>query len=389
MAASKVLARLNGFFWEELPTVVSRNSATWGALLADGFQLSAWPLIGALLPPFAGLLGLLLGWLHWGFDPADQIVFLYSLPAVLAFVVLGLQGVGTGVWLWLGFSLGDMLWTAFARHPTATSEMVLAGRALQDLLLAGGLIGVPAAVAGLSQRLAGREGADEASPLEGLLRAGLGFTLVYLWLLSTAVQLQAVYNFEGIGARTHGLVAGLGHWAWAIALVGACAAAARGMAERAALRLGAYEERLASLRRTLLAAQSANPARTGAAIVAKAGLATFALSAFISNWTEGLILAAAIMLILAVRAFGLGAFGLGAQIAKILSLRIRLSAAVAIVCAVSWFLLRRSWASGNSFTPALSAVMISLMVFAVLLPEGAARAGAWKGAKPASAKGAP
>jgi hypothetical protein len=341
-------------------------------------------LLGALLPPLAALLGLMIGWRHWGWDPAEQIVFMFSVPALLAFLVFGMQGAGLGLWLWLGFALGDSVWAAGALHATVKPEMILAGRALQDLLLAGGLIGIPAAVAGLSQRLAGPARPGDALPLEGLLRAGLGFTLVWLWLLASAVQLQAVYTFAGMGARTHGLVASLAANGWAIALVGACAAVARGLAEKAAARVPDYAERLGSLRRTLAAAYAPDVPRTAAGVIAKAALATFALSTFLANWTQALILAAAIMLILGVRAFGLGGLGLGAQIAAVASLRVRLAAAVVVVSGVAWFMLRRNWAAANGFVVTLAAVLISLMVYAVLLPEGGARA--QPGARPKSLK---
>jgi hypothetical protein len=371
MAAPSWLARANDFFWHELPASTAQRSATWASLGADGDHLAAWPILGAGLPALAGLLGFAIGVGHFGYAPSDQIVFLFSLPALLAFVVLGMQGAGVGLWMWLGFAVGDLAWAVLSLPSTIRPEMMLAGRLLQDLLLAGGLIGLPAAVAGLSQRLAVRS--DPELPLEGLLRAGLGFTLVWLWLMATAVQLQAVYTFAGIGAHTHGLVASFASDGWAIALAGACAASARGLAQKAALRVPGHAARMAALRKLITDRRNADLPRSAAAVVAKAALSTFALSTFIGAWEEGLIAFGAIAVILAMRDFGLGRLGLGAQIAGMASLPIRLASAVVLVCVAAGFVLGRG-AAQNSFTPTLEAVLVALLVYALLLPEGAARA---------------
>ncbi len=149
MSTPSWLARLNDWFWHELPEKLALRSRAWAALAADGNHLSAWPLLGAGLPVMAGVLGLAIGVRHWGYDPSDQIVFLFSVPALLTFVVLGLQGAGVGVWAWLGFVFGDLVWTVLTFDKVSKPEMLIAGRLLQDVVLAGGLVGVPAAVAGL------------------------------------------------------------------------------------------------------------------------------------------------------------------------------------------------------------------------------------------------
>lgn len=371
MLAPSKLTRLNEIFWREWPGKVATRSAAWGSLLADGAQLSAWPVLGGLAPPLAALLGLVIGLGHLGYAPESQIVFLFSVPALLAFVSLGLQGAGVGAWLWAGFAFGDAAWAALTLPTTIAPEMMLAGRALQDLVLATGLIGLPAAVSGLSQRLA--VSAPPGSAIEGLSRGVLAFFLVWLWLLASAVQLQAVYTFAGMTPPTEALVASLTANGWSVALAAAVSAAARGLAEKAAMRMPDHAAWVASLRRDIGQARDGGLARSAAAIVAKAVLTTFALAAFIANGDEALILFGGIALILAVRTYGLGAFGLGRQIAALAPFRLRLAAAVVVVVAIGGFLLDRNRVAANGFTPALEAVLISLLVYALLLPEGLGR----------------
>ncbi len=195
---------------------------------------------------------------------------------------------------------------------------------------------------------------------------------MWLWLLASAVQLQAVYTFVGLGAPTDRLLYAFASNGWATAMVAACAALARGMSEKAALRVPGYPERSQSLLKALATgARAPDLPVAAAALVGKAALLTFALSAVISSGTEALIVFGAIALILAVRTFGLGRFGLGAQIAALAPLPMRLAIAFVLVCGATGFFLERSW-KAPGFTSALEAVLVALLLYALLLPEGAA-----------------
>src|SRR5262249_9303787 len=97
------LDALNDLWWRRLPVLGRRASATLADVLADGLYLTAWPTAGALGPPLAFLLGLLLGW--WRFAPGAT--FTFSITVMALMLVVSQLSVSLGVWLWLGYAVGD------------------------------------------------------------------------------------------------------------------------------------------------------------------------------------------------------------------------------------------------------------------------------------------
>ncbi len=364
-ATPQGLLRLNRILWQDLPARASRLSPGLGSVLADGRHLSAWPLVGALAQPLALIFGLFLGWRHVGFDPPEQVVFLFSAPVVLACVAIGMQGAGVGLFLWLGYVLGDAVWAWGALHASVKPLGLLLGRLLAATLLAGALIGVPRVAAGLSRPLAGPPGGPDALPLQGLVRAGLAWLLALLWLLAAVVQSQGVYNFHEAGARTHGLMESWTRLGWEVGLLAAGAAVARSLAESAA---GRIPGRLAS---PALPVPAPNLIRALAAVLFQSALMTLLLATFLASKVQVAIVFAVMLAVLAARALLFGRLGLTAWVTRLASLRIRLPLAFVLVWVISWLMFKHSTEGGaTGFLPVLQSVILSLAVYAVLVPDG-------------------
>lgn len=92
-------------WWGRLPALVYRLSPTAGLGLADGVHLADWPPVGALAPPAALALGLVLGWQHPGF----QMVWAESIALISLIVAVGAMSASLGGLLVLGFAIGDFL----------------------------------------------------------------------------------------------------------------------------------------------------------------------------------------------------------------------------------------------------------------------------------------
>jgi hypothetical protein len=100
-----VLDGILRLWWGRLPALVYRLSPTAGLGLADGVHLADWPPVGALAPPAALALGLVLGWQHPGF----QMVWAESIALISLIVAVGAMSASLGGLLVLGFAIGDFL----------------------------------------------------------------------------------------------------------------------------------------------------------------------------------------------------------------------------------------------------------------------------------------
>lgn len=105
--------RLVDLAWVRLPLAGRYVSRSLAHKAADGQYLAAWPLAGALLPPLALLLGLGIGWQHWGF----AAVFSESMAVMMVACALGLASAQLGLLFVVGFALGDFFLSGLGWSP--------------------------------------------------------------------------------------------------------------------------------------------------------------------------------------------------------------------------------------------------------------------------------
>src|ERR1700686_3182319 len=218
---SSALAQINDSVWFRLPRRAGSISLTLSGVLTDGIYLSAWPLVGALILPLVFGIGLYLGWNQSG------DVYIYSLVTMVFLVLVSQHGAAIGLWLWLGYALGDLF------YATQTIEkltwLMLASRALADALLTILLIVVPLATHALTRssvrglisyfeavitptnssktasawnsrpRIVNTRSARLLSSV--LLQSLMAFVFVYLWAQAVGLLLQPFYLWQNIGPR--------------------------------------------------------------------------------------------------------------------------------------------------------------------------------------------
>ena len=380
---------VNEFWWRHLPARVNRVSPSFAAALTDGLYLSAWPTIGALLPPLALVLGFWLGWERIGYNPVDGLHFLYSLTTVLILVLVSQHGAALGCWIWLGFVAGDLAvygpspTTLFGGGIDAVWPMFaakVAPRALADAVLLTLVVFLPLATAALTrsavQTLRNRmrrrngqvSGSSEISAVALLLRAVCSFVAVYLWLKAATVMLQGVYTWSGAGALTHGLVQS---WNVNGFIVGVVAAYVAGV--RSALVLSVQPRVALRVSEWRSVEVASTPAIRRAFLPLRAGFLTFVCGSLIDSWSGALALFSGFLAVFAVREL------LQLYPARWLAwIECIPPFARALVAFVIVYFGAQSIAgqtiAASTFYPAQVAAMLSLLVFALALPSRATAA---------------
>lgn len=370
--AAGTAAQLNTFFWGRLPVKAGRVSGVLGALFADGAYLSNWSVMGGVIWPGALLIGFFLGWRHLGYGGAGEITYLYSAFTVVAMVLVSQLGAALGIAVWLGFVLGDLSWVTSPEGLQTPLLGRLAARLLVDVFLAGVLIGVPVAARGLARRLVGQPAAADAFPTAALVQAVAAFVLVYLWAMSTAVQMQPAFTWQGMTAMTHGLYNEVTREAWAYGAAAAYGSALRSVAEALAAHRPGQAARAAELRRALAAARrprSVVGSLIGAAV--KAALLSLLFATYFTSWTFAFVVWSALAGVLVLREVLFNWMGLGASLRGAVPAVVRFPLAFFLAFLASKLTVEMFWDT-RSFMPMLLCVMLSIIIYAALLPERAA-----------------
>lgn len=283
-----------------MPARLARIAPSLAAALANGFELSVVPLVGALLPPVTILIGLWLGWVPTGYNPGGALHYLYSLLTMVIFVIISQHGAALGAYLWLGYAAGDFAY--YLAH--GANGAVLATRLLADTVLLALVVVIPLATStlsrGIERTLASRRAAPALAGIAGLAaRAVIAYTLVYLWSAAAAPLLQGVYVWSGNTPATHGLVQAWLFLSPILGLVAAYVAASRGLLER--LAAPGLVERRARLRAAVGALPADSFARRLALIPLRALLLTFVLGSMFLSWADALRLLVIIAVVLLLR----------------------------------------------------------------------------------------
>jgi hypothetical protein len=339
-------------------------------LLADGAYLSAWPTAAGLAPVVALAAGLGLGLWRPGYDPPEQIVFFYSAVTVAALLLVSAHGAGLGVLAWLGFGFGDAIWALGAPGHIANPALILVARAEADAQLGVALVALPLMARGLAKSAALQLGRPDwqAAP-----QAAIAFVMVFLWSQTTPVMLQAVYTWQGLAPRTHGLVQTSHSTGWMFALIAGYAAGVSAAMERAADRVPTYVTVRLALKAALTRAPRRPAALGGApAILAQAALVVFMAGALVASWTEAIGLYIALAAVLAARRYLFVRLGLVERLAPGASPAVRLAITVVAVYLVCYVLLHGlSGQAAAGFHPALISMVLSALVAGLFAPRPA------------------
>lgn len=378
---------LGDLWWCTFPRLATRLSRQLGIALGDGFYLLRWPKLAAYAPPVVFALGFLLGAVR--LFPGET--FTFSLLLIALFLIPASLGAGLGVWLTVGYAIGDFVFFRprmvqpglLAREPLLVLTRVGLPALILYVLLAGLLVGVPLASAGLRLQVMNfvtrlrRNDGPKRSPhrpwmtlLAALIQGALQGLLVYVWIQNVPTLIRPVYTWIG-GIPPVAAMAPLqengSYLVWLAAFVGAT----RVFLEYSRIR---RKKSIAAITRVSQTIGRLKPRHGGTLtaiphVLFKAVFITFMLSGLLLSIFEGMFLLGLVVVGLAVREMIIPSRpGLLKQITDIPVL-IRIAGGAIASYVLSTVVMRLMWDSaGLSFRPLVAGVPISLFIFAVLLP---------------------
>src|SRR5919199_900084 len=203
--AGRALDRWLDLLWVRVPGALRRLGSLPALAAADGAYLSAWPPVGAAVPPVAFPVRLLTGWLRFGLEHSfSESLGSMGLFAFVAFAC----GAGPGLWLWAGYALGDFF---LYRHPDVYTgrwnplEALIRVRGswlILYALLALLLVVFPLTASALRRvtPLPGpalRRPGLAATLAEGGIYAAAGALLVYSWIQAVPILQRPIFTWPG------------------------------------------------------------------------------------------------------------------------------------------------------------------------------------------------
>jgi hypothetical protein len=373
---ASTLSAIVDLWWLRIPAAAGQVWRPAASLLSDGIALAACPLVAALAPPTAFLVGLFAGWLL----PHAGEAYTSSVLALALMLAVAYAGVALGIWVWLGYVVADTLLIAHPLPGYSWLERLFLVRGsllVSYLLLAALLVGIPLAsraLAGLivsGRRSAGRARRTIRSALQPLL---LG-AMVYAWVQAIPVLIQPVSTWQ---KRSPPAGESLHNWGWLIPVVAMIICAARLSEVRWAVRLPAVKQRLGQLQR----AAAGWPRResrlpTGIAAAARASTMTLALSGLFSGWADGIICVAFLTILGIAQADWLGKLSSWTKAVSYLPVVVRVSLGLAIGFGFRKLILVAGQPHA-SYRPALLSMAVTMIVVALLVPKPAPTSGQLK-----------
>lgn len=360
--------RLEQLWWYRLPASFARFSRSVGAALGDGAYLTAWPITAAVLPPIALVTGLYLGTSHAGYTDSAGVHFLYSPLALLVLIMVSQHGAALGLMAALGFALGDI---EHSRVVGTGFLDIAAARLLADLVLALLLGALPLTVtrASTAIRSALRSfGVNDRLSFAIAARAISAFVLVYLFVQSAPLLLQAVTKWPGGLPMTHGLVEQMKPLSVLLGLVAGYVAALRASFEAAAERSG---RPLAPSRPRVSPRGFAG--RVGSGLARGAAL-TFVCGSLLQSWNDAIGLFAAFAGTFVLRAVVSRVFPAWPRRFAALPTATRVGGVVVVAYLATKLVVSATYEMDNTFMPPLGMAVGALLVFALVLPPRNANA---------------
>lgn len=385
-----VVKRWADLCWIRIPLfVMQRISRSLGLPLLDGVYLAAWPAVAALAPPLALLLGLFLGWLR--FAPGDT--FTWSITVMAVMVVVSGFGAALGVWLWLGYVIGDFF---FFKHPVSAYNHTLLGEILHVrvpllqtyILLAALLVFIPFLSAKLQAQINGHW---RQQPRQARTRVAVGVTallqglLVFVWTQVAPILNGPLYTWSRYGKFSRQGYVGPPVEAmrplvtmWGVLVVlAALAGGARVLLHYAAAVRPAALQTLRQVREGLMNIQKPRSWKlpAWAEILAPSVFATWMLAGLVDNVREAIGLAVVLAFIIHARKNLLPRMTAYVRQISRVPPTTRIIAGFAINFLIGQLIIGALWKDPYKYTwlPMLISVTLSLVVFALLLPETAGR----------------
>jgi hypothetical protein len=358
---TSLVTRLADLFWRRLPARGLRVSPVLGAILGDGGYLRAWPPVAAAAPPLAFAVGLLLGGGH------RHETYTYSIWLLVVLGVIAGFGAALGMWAWLGYVLGDLLF--YDRSKTGLfsgpGSHVYSALAITYVLLATLLVVGPLIATGFRFRLT-RSLGDRP----GALESGFGVHLVlqatfaYMWAQAAAFLIRPLWSYQNASPDIAGIAPVQTH-SGRLAVATALAVAVRAGATL-------WSRRRASRRITTVVMPELRrpvprfPPWATAPLMAIA--LTLLLSGLISGRRQGAVVALLFTAILLIRALVVPRIPGWIDLVDRVPLLARALGAAAISYLLAKYIVVPKAHSGSSFSPLVTTVVLSMAVTAFLLP---------------------
>lgn len=353
---------LTDFWWGRLPLGAARLSRRAAEVLLDGLYLTAWPRLGALLPPVLIGVGVLLGWLR----PTNEPTFTYSLPLLIVIILIAGFGAACGAYLLAGYILGDFLLFSHS----FTSVWGRPALLLSYLVLMLLTVVIPfvvrlyrqQTVVALGRRL------PEVTWLPVVIGAGFSGALVYAWTQAAAVLIRPVFTWQGHNP-TVPAIQPLQENGSVLVLVALVVGGARVWLEQHAEAEPVYVVRRSLLRTALRRTPSRPSLPTPFALGLQAGALTLLLSGLFTSWLHAILVFAVFV------GTSLGTRELGRRVPRWAAIvtrvpRIaRLAVGVLLSYVAAQEIVGSLWSSADSFLPVILGVLVSIAILSALLPE--------------------
>ena len=365
---SSFAERVSYVWWLGGPVAAKEKSSWLSAVLADGAYLVAWPWLAALAPPLSFLIGLGLGAEHPGY------IFSCSLVMVLGMFVIANFSAALGLWMWVGFLLGDFFHPHYIFRGNSFPAHLLyfyIPLVLTNLLLAGLLVITPLTAKMLRIRTAAelKLAFFRSRSSTFILHAVIQAMLAGVWTQTIANLVQPAFSWQGTGAPVE-CIRPLQYFGWILALTAGLMGTARIFAEYAATARPKVASRLREFGAAMAATQTRGiPRMPGwAALVLKAAFSTFMLSGLITRWWETLELMFMFLLLFSLRRLISQHWIWWTRMVSRVPLLVRLLLATGAGAALSWRMVSRAYVIDNSFQSIILTVTICLLLVSFLIP---------------------
>jgi hypothetical protein len=371
---------LSALWWYRLPAMAARRKGALALLLADGFYLERWPQLAAWAPLLAFAAGVAAGGTHF----SRCATFTCSLVLMTGFVVIATLAGALGLWLWVGYVLGD-LFLFYPQMPPGLGRF-LTGRlapAILSYLLLFMLVSLPMASQALRRRVLPRLATwlsrrlIAGAVLQGVIQTGLAF----VWIHAVPTLIRPVFtwreNLPSIEA-----VAPLQKFGGVLIVLAALAAFGRVLLQVWSFTDIELAGRALDLQELLVAGER----RAGPAVPPwlrvsmQALLSTFLLAGLLATWLDALLLWGCLAAVLALQRM-IPRWRRWTAVAARVPWLARLAAAVVASYWISATVVKSLWPVTSTFRPVTVAIVLSITVFAFLFPLSATESTAVGGAK--------
>jgi hypothetical protein len=360
---------MGSFWWADLPLRARRLSAALFGPLSDGAYLTGWPAVAACAPPLAFVLGLVLG----SRRPESWVVPTSSIAMMAILVTVGGFGAALGLWLSLGYVLGDF---ALRQHSVAAGHTTYGVYALAHvrapLVIAYVVIAGLAALVPLGSRqlsasaaLGIRPDAPHAETIRRAAHGVLAGLLTGAWLITAPMLLHPVFTWQGL--RPPPDIIPPRHIAWIVGLLAAGVALGRHHVESLASSRPGYLQWRVDVGRQLAPEPSSHRVLpVEASLLVGAAVGTFLLSGLLHSAVDAVLLGSVLLLVGVLRR-SVSQANSWTQLVSRVPVVVRLAGGVIIGGVLARAIIGALWEQSPVSLPMVCAIGGSLCVTTLLL----------------------